>query len=115
MHTEYTFQEYGLNKQEVEIIVNLWNGERNIKEEVLVFDFAAFIGDIGGYVGLLLGYSLLSLFDSIYDYIMDMYKFCQKRKKKLEHVDQRREEKPRINRVRKFSQTSSVISATIEI
>ena len=66
--------------QEVELVVNLWNGERKINEEVLVFDMGAFIGDIGGYVGLLLGYSLLSLFDSVHGYAMDIYKLCRKQK-----------------------------------
>lgn len=65
---------------EVELVVNLWNGERKITEEVLVFDMGAFIGDIGGYVGLLLGYCLLSLFDSVHGYAMDIYKLCRKQK-----------------------------------
>jgi hypothetical protein len=67
---------------EVEMIVNLWNGEQKILSESLVFDVTSFIGEIGGYVGLLLGYSLLSLFDSMYGYANDIYDLCIKKQKK---------------------------------
>ncbi len=33
------------------------------EEEVLVFDFLDLVGNVGGFLGLLLGASLLSLFD----------------------------------------------------
>ncbi len=39
----------------LDLIVHLWNGERKIFGEVLNYDTTNFIGEIGGYVGLLLG------------------------------------------------------------
>ena len=33
------------------------------KEEYLIYDFNSFIADVGGYMGLLLGSSILSLYD----------------------------------------------------
>ncbi len=37
--------------------------------EVLAYDFYSLVGDVGGYLGLLLGVSLLTLFDILRDYV----------------------------------------------
>lgn len=66
--------------QEVELIVNLWNGERTLSEEILNYDSYSFLGDIGGYVGGLLGYSFLTLFDSFCAFIADFYVLYKQRK-----------------------------------
>ena len=39
-----------------------------IKEEIVLYNFNNFIGEVGGHLGLLLGCSILSLYDSVYDY-----------------------------------------------
>ena len=34
-----------------------------VHEEYIVYDFNSFIADVGGYMGLLLGFSILGLYD----------------------------------------------------
>ena len=51
-----------------------WNfqyrdGKYNRNEEYLVYDFNNFIADIGGYLGLLLGHSILSVYSMSADWI----------------------------------------------
>jgi hypothetical protein len=48
--------------------------------EVLTYDWFSFMADVGGYVGLLLGYSFLSLFE---DYVDKLYKHMAMGQKKL--------------------------------
>lgn len=43
--------------------------ERSVKEETLLFDENALIGNIGGYLGLLLGASALTIYDKILEWI----------------------------------------------
>ena len=37
----------------------------HVKKDVLIYDEFNFIGDFGGYMGILLGFSILSIFDVI--------------------------------------------------
>ena len=39
------------------------NGRYEEKKQYLIYDFNSMIADVGGYMGLLLGYSLLSLYE----------------------------------------------------
>ena len=39
------------------------NGRYEEKKQYLIYDYNSMIADIGGYMGLLLGYSLLSLYE----------------------------------------------------
>ena len=50
------------------------------EREVLVYDFYDLIGDIGGYLGLLLGASLLSIYDGIV-YVINTYAARKKNKR----------------------------------
>ena len=43
-------------------ITDRWHEE---KEQYLIYDFDSFIADVGGYLGLLLGFSILSLYHQI--------------------------------------------------
>ncbi len=48
-------------------VVQLFLGASGVpyEEEVLVFDFLDLVGNVGGYLGLFLGASFLSLFDKV--------------------------------------------------
>jgi hypothetical protein len=50
-------------------VVHLYLSEGSLQyqEEVLVFDFNDLVGNVGGYLGLLLGTSLLSMLDWSHD------------------------------------------------
>ena len=45
------------------------------KKQYVVYDFNSFIADVGGFMGLLLGFSLLSLYDELTK-ILRRGKFC---------------------------------------
>ena len=49
------------------------------EEEYLIYDFDSFIADVGGYMGLLLGSSFLSLFDEIESYLRALYRASSKK------------------------------------
>ncbi len=42
--------------------------EQGIKEEYIIYDFDSFIADVGGFLGLLLGHSLLSIYQSMHEW-----------------------------------------------
>ena len=70
--------EYTLTGSEFKAIkFSLW-GKPNLKlafsigktsykeeEQYVIYDFNSFIGDVGGFLGLLLGYSALSIYDEL--------------------------------------------------
>ena len=37
----------------------------NVRKQYVIYDFNSFIADVGGFMGLLLGFSLLSIYDEI--------------------------------------------------
>lgn len=41
------------------------SGSYDVKEQYVVYDFSSLVADIGGYLGLLLGQSLLTSYDAI--------------------------------------------------
>ena len=51
----------------MELVIRLQipNGEYELTEEYYLYDFDSFIPDVGGYLGLLLGYSMLSLYHTL--------------------------------------------------
>ena len=46
-------------------------------EQYLLYDFDSFIADVGGFMGLLLGFSVLSIYNELVDIIMDKCKLGQ--------------------------------------
>ena len=46
------------------------NGKYKSKEEYIVYDTDSFIADVGGYLGLLLGHSLLSIYSNLAEWFM---------------------------------------------
>ena len=49
-------------RMELQIRLLIPIGEHDVIEEYFLYDFDSFIPDVGGYLGLLLGYSLLSMY-----------------------------------------------------
>ena len=47
-----------------------------VKEQFYIYDTANIIADFGGYLGLLLGYSLLGFYDSLLEIIVSIAKRC---------------------------------------
>ena len=47
------------------------DGSYNVREEYVVYDMGSFIADVGGYRGLLLGHSLLSMYYNIIRLIVE--------------------------------------------
>lgn len=37
----------------------------DVRKQYVIYDFNSFIADVGGFMGLLLGFSLLSIYDEI--------------------------------------------------
>ena len=37
----------------------------NVRKQYVIYDFNSFIADVGGFMGLLLGFSLLSIYDEM--------------------------------------------------
>ena len=50
-----------------------------VKEQFYIYDSANLIADFGGYLGLLLGYSLLGSYDSVMDFFEHMFKKCNQK------------------------------------
>ena len=53
----------------IQVMLQYRDGTYNLNEEYLVYDFNNFIADIGGYLGLLLGHSILSVYTMSADWI----------------------------------------------
>ena len=60
--------------QKLSIYLTYLHGEYDLTEEYYIYDHISFIADIGGYLGLLLGYSLLSMYHNLVNCVLN-YKF----------------------------------------
>ena len=45
------------------------SGRYDVREEYIIYDQGSFVGDIGGYLGLLLGHSIYSVFCEILEFL----------------------------------------------
>ena len=50
-------------KRSLKVFIHFLNGRYEEKEQYIIYDSNTMIADIGGYMGLLLGYSLLSIYE----------------------------------------------------
>ena len=57
-----TLQELQIMGKKLELTLSFMQGEYDLIEEYYIYDYTSFIADVGGYLGLLLGYSLLSMY-----------------------------------------------------
>ena len=56
--------------REVEMRLKIPHGEYRLAEEYYLYDMDSFIPDVGGYLGLLLGYSLLSMYHMVTQWLV---------------------------------------------
>ena len=47
------------------LVFRIMDGSYKEEEQYVIYDFNSFIGDVGGFLGLLLGYSALSIYDEL--------------------------------------------------
>ena len=59
-------------------ISNISAGNYELKEQYVIYDGNVFLGDIGGYFGLLLGFSLFEVLKYLIDNCEGIIKWCQK-------------------------------------
>ena len=57
--------------QILSIYLTYLHGEYDLTEEYYIYDHISFIADIGGYLGLLLGYSLLSMYHTLMNCVLN--------------------------------------------
>ena len=63
---------------DIRLLFQYRDGMYNLNQEYLVYDFNNFIADIGGYLGLLLGHSILSIYSTSADWITKPIKTIRK-------------------------------------
>ena len=63
-------------------------GEYDLIEEYFIYNWGSFIADVGGYLGLLLGYSVLSMYQIIIPLLIKQVKEVSKkcRRDKVENL-----------------------------
>ncbi len=61
----FNFSTVGLNESVLSISLGFKNARHDLRQEYIVYDGNSFIADVGGFLGLLLGYSILGIFESI--------------------------------------------------
>ena len=79
-------QKYAMGRNDTELWITMNAITKVIRrQEILLADFSTFLADCGGYLGLFLGASLLSITDAIIAYtcrcLRSVHKFCIKPKK----------------------------------
>ena len=59
------------NLKVVRLSLEYPRGEYDLVEEYYIYNWGSFIADVGGYLGLLLGYSLLSMYQTMVPLLID--------------------------------------------
>ena len=70
----------------IEISIFFGRDEFTVREQYLIYDYANFVADFGGYLGLLLGYSVLGFYDTLADLIKTIVQKFKKRLPRKEHT-----------------------------
>ena len=72
-----------LNKNEeieLELKFRIISSSHKEEDQYIIYDFNSFFGDVGGFLGLLLGYSILSLYGDMAG-LFDRFNLCSQLKK----------------------------------
>ena len=56
---------WNVGKTKLELPFKIMGSSYKEEEQYVIYDFNSFIGDVGGFLGLLLGYSALSIYDEL--------------------------------------------------
>ena len=70
------FFEYKASNPRFTLELQFEDGSYHTTEEYIIYDTDSFIADIGGYLGLLLGHSILSIYSTLVG-MLDKSKTCQ--------------------------------------
>ena len=83
-HIESTYKSSTKSPQDTRIEFRIMDSSYQELEQYLLYDSDSFIADVGGFMGLLLGFSVLSIYNEIVDLLMRNLKlgqiFCIKKK-----------------------------------
>ena len=63
-------ESYGTNLSDVHLKFSFGDGSYEVKEQYLLYDYDSFIADVGGFMGLLLGCSVFSLYQELADMVV---------------------------------------------
>ena len=80
--TESVFYENRIENCQLHLDFVIEDNSYNEEEQYVIYDVNSFIADVGGYMGLLLGSSLLSLYISVEDYVKKVLGNARARKDK---------------------------------
>ena len=61
-------------KNELQLRLGYMNGRYEVRKQYPLYDINSFIADVGGYLGLILGYSILSLCSVVEKWIVSKSK-----------------------------------------
>ena len=94
-----TLEKHRTNKTKLIVHLMYNRGEFDLTEEFYIYDYTSFIADVGGYLGLLLGYSLLSIYQAFMTWIqtckrgvLDYLCCCRTSSLREENKDQKAQE-----------------------
>ena len=79
-------EEHRITDDKLEIQIYFNRDKFPVKEQYYIYDGANFIADFGGYLGLLLGYSLLAFYDTLVELIKTIYEKCNKRRQRKDKL-----------------------------
>ena len=80
-----TMMEYPNEDKKLSIYLSYSHGEYDLTEEYYIYDYVSFFADVGGYLGLLLGYSMWGMYHNFINWAHN-YKLerCLQKKRKKE-------------------------------
>ena len=67
--TEQQFHGFSFAGDTMSLEWEYMNSDYIVRQEYLTYDISSFIADVGGYLGLLLGHSLLSIYEWLMKWI----------------------------------------------
>ena len=79
--TETAWEELGEVPCQVHIQFRILDSSYKVEEQYILYEMDSFIADVGGYMGLLLGFSLLSIYMAFEDCIGKIAKMRKSRSK----------------------------------
>ncbi len=72
MNTFITPRENDAENANVAIFVYISEATMEISEEFLVYDEESLLGDVGGMVGVLMGVSILAIYETVFNFVSNM-------------------------------------------
>ena len=73
--TETAYEDFGEVPCQLYLQFQILDSSHKVEEQYVLYEMDSFIADVGGYMGLLLGFSLLSIFEDCLDKIANVRRF----------------------------------------